>query len=283
MGPIVAEFKPRDFSEFIDFAAQEIVEPGDQSRGGSMGASWYGTSSFEEALSLVRGGWPIGLAKVEEIYSRLYRAVGEKIKKTDFEYNVSGSVVDVGRFCSGEPECFMEFTEKTVEGPGRIVTITVNMFVSAGIDERTVFLRGAGVLTLVDALEEAGYSVAINGRYYMKGKGHDRHEDFLFPVKRPGEAVESDRLAFVFCHRSMTRRLMFATGEHLKGFRENAGHNPRGYYGSPVSPMDDKMPEGTTIYLKSLDYERESFSSEANVTAWVLKQLVAQGIEVEGV
>lgn len=280
MGPTVKSFEPRDYSEFLAFAEQEVVEAEDTSR--RIGREYFfGTSSFEEAMDLARKGWTAGAARVEALYNRMYRAVGEKVKKTAIEYGVSGSVVDVGRFCSGEPECFMEFTEQVVDGPGRILTITVNLFLSCGIDDQTVFLRGAGVMTLVDALEEAGYSVAINGRLFVKNK--NRHtEDFLFPIKRPGEAVESDRLAFIMCHPAFFRRLLFSVGEHLKPFRDHVGYHDSSYYGCPVYPDMDLPPSDTTIYLKSLDYGMEDFKSEATVTAWVLKQLEAQGIETEG-
>lgn len=275
------KYQPRDFADLLDFASLPPIEAWDRSR--TVGeAEWYGTTTFPDAMDLARKGWTSGAQRVEEMYRRMYGVVGEKVKRIDFEYGVSGSVVDVGRFCAGEPECFMEFSEQLVDGPGRVITVTVNMFVSGGIDEKTIFLRGAGILTLVEALEEAGYSVALQGRTYLANKSKTKTADFIFPIKRAGEAIEIDRLAFVFCHQAFSRRLMFSANERLKDFRIPMGCHGGSdrYYGSPVN-NDTAPDDGTAIYLKGLVYAVEDFKSESAVTAWVLKQLAAQGVELQ--
>jgi len=151
-------------------------------------------------------------------------------------WDVTGEQLDVGRFLDGEPECFMDEVvpdrSEQIDGNG-IVRITINLWASAGISPDELRTRGVFVAALADVLESIGYRAQIDGyvasatHHDVKGKMLKRPLVIAFPIKRPDEALEIDRLSFVLAHAASLRQIGFHVMD-VVGSRAK-------YYGSPCT------------------------------------------------
>lgn len=180
---------------------------------------FFWTESFDEALALVRSGWAEGTARVAQYRDSLsaWLSAAKSAKSREFAWDVTGEFVDVGKYLTGEPECFGSEAETGERTAGRVVSIRLNACVSCAVSADTIAARGIAVLCAVDLLESCGTRVEVVVSTGSDGAG--TRVDGNVTVKRPGEQVDADRLAFAVAHPSFFRRLGFR-------FLELYGHNP---------------------------------------------------------
>ena len=173
---------------------------------------WCGGVTFEQAVHLARVGWPDGAAKVASLAAEVGDAAGGLVERStaSISYGVSGLWVDVGRLVTGEPECCAAYdtTESVC-----VQKVVVNVSANAGVDPDSLLSAGAAVLAAVDACESVGRRCEL-----WIGSGSVRFGDkatlqVLVPVKAADQHVDVDRLAFLLCHASTLRRLMFSVEE----------------------------------------------------------------------
>lgn len=201
---------------------------------------FYGrTNSLAEAAALVERGWPEGAAKVSEWSNRLdcFAAATAAAKSKAFNWDVTGDFVDVGKYMTGEPECFGSEDNDGEQSSSRVVSIRINACVSGALQADAIVARGVAVLVAVDVLESLGRRCEIlvsqsthTGGHTMSGSVPNLHLDANVCVKRAGEPVDLDRLAFAVAHPAFFRRLGFK-------FMELNGHSPSG---CNVWSMSDK-------------------------------------------
>jgi len=176
---------------------------------------FYGTRTFEEATKLARDGWAEGAARVQSIRASLGEVISTLVaaRAESIGYDVAGDYVDVGRFLSGEPECFgVRVCDESQSKP--VVRINVNTAVSASVSASAIFGRGAAILAAIDVIEATGSRVevwAVNCNATFNGK--TVHETYVL-IKSASQPIDIDRLAFAFCHQSSHRRLSFSVFEH---------------------------------------------------------------------
>jgi hypothetical protein len=190
---------------------------------------FFWTKTFDEAVALHRTGWPEGTAQVNEYRDALsaWIAAAVSAKSKRFSWDVVGDFIDVGRYMTGEPEVCGSETPDGDTLQGRIVSIRLNASVSGAVSASTIAARGVTVLVAVDLLEALGIQceviVACGGKGLSYG-GNDPavdQADFNVTVKRAGEQVDPDRLAFAVAHPSFFRRFGFAW-EELAGLSPSA-------------------------------------------------------------
>lgn len=182
---------------------------------------FFWTSNFGEAVTLATNGWADGSARViarrDGLEPWLAAAKSAKVRRQGYE--VTGDYVDVGRYLSGEPECFgIEVDADGGNINGRVVSIRLNQAVSGSVEAEAIAARGVVVLLAVDLLEACGTrcevilskgSVSSN----HNGSVKDLQVDSSVTVKRAGEAVDLDRLAFWIAHPAAFRRFGFRINE----------------------------------------------------------------------
>lgn len=181
---------------------------------------FFWTETFGDALELVRCGWADGTARVAQYRDSLgaWLSAAKSAKSREFAWDVAGDFVDVGRVLSGEPECFGSEAETGERTAGRVVSIRLNSCVSCAVSADTIAARGVAVLCAVDLLEACGTRVEVV--VSVGSKGRDKSLlDGNVTVKRAGEQVDPDRLAFAVAHPSFFRRFGFR-------FLELYGHSP---------------------------------------------------------
>lgn len=212
--------KVEHFQSVEEFVKQaEVYSPGINGSSRNSSRSFSGTDNFEQAVSLSRHGWPEGAAKVLAI-----RSVADGIvrgivnaRSTSYAYDVTGSFVDVGRFMSGEPECFVTESQEHGNIGNPVVKIVSNLSASCSVSANHLFLRGASVAVAVDILESLGRRVEVwaSSSHKLSGCVYDAH----VLVKSPSQPLDIDRLAFTLAHPAFYRRLMFS-------LMEQNGHDP---------------------------------------------------------
>lgn len=228
--------------DYVDYVASQEPRAGVHATSNSRGpCDWNGkTGSFDDAVALVRTGWPEGAAKVAEWRNRLggFLSAATAAKSKSFAWDVTGDFVDVGRYLTGEPECCGSEQDYGESNKSRVVSIRLNNCVSGSLSGDCIVARGVAVLVAVDLLESLGIrvEVVVGQATSTVGRGADAgstpglHLDANVVAKRAAEPVDVDRLAYVIAHPAYFRRLGFK-------FCEINGHSP---CGCSVADMSDK-------------------------------------------
>ena len=186
-------------------------------------ASFHGTNTFAEAVSLAQTGWPEGAERLTKLRAELESVVDKAIaaKSCKLEWDVVGDFLDVGRVLSGEPECCGSFREGQDSQPStRVIKLVANVSALGGVKQKSIFSAGAAVFAAVDVLETLGHRVEL-----WLGSGSHRRNDgekltVLVKVKDASQPFEPDRIAFFLAHNASLRRLFFSVEEDL-GFSPN--------------------------------------------------------------
>lgn len=211
--------KSNKFETFEDFVAQAKVpipyKFSVSHRDNKDRNPWDGTNTFTEALDLANNGWPEGTNKVLAMRAKIDHIIKDltNARSAAYVYDISGEFVDVGRYLTGEPECFVK-----EDGYGNInkpiVKIIVNVGASSSMSCETLIARGVSVVAAIDILEALGRRVEA-----WIGKntrcGNIRHE-LLVNVKHANQPLDIDRLTFAAAHPACLRRLCFSILEQNK-------------------------------------------------------------------
>lgn len=194
---------------------------------------FFWTNSFDEAVELQRKGWADGAARVakhREGFDAFIQAA-KQAKTKQFAWDVTGDYVDVGRYLTGEPECFGSELDSGESLSSRVVSIRLNNCVSAAVSAETICARGLAVLVAVDLLEACGIRCeVVVGTATKRG---DTLVESNVTVKRPGEQADPDSIAFSIAHPAFFRRFGFR-------FMELGGHSPSGCHPCPMSDLGSR-------------------------------------------
>lgn len=210
-------FTFEDFEEFLCVCTDDSSDLPEQDRSSrdtdEYESQWSGTATFEDAVQLAVQG----CSELEEQVLRIAENIvartglGSRDYRLDAVYDVAGDEVDVGRFLEGEPECMVTYPpfETRREG-GKIITINAQAAMAAMVSKKQIANRGAAMLALVWAAEQAGYRVELNSIYGIGGNNDDSTCAIVVRLKNTDQPVDLSRLAFMLMHPSSLRRLGFS-------------------------------------------------------------------------
>lgn len=250
------------------------------------GAGFSGTETWEEAYHLATHGWPEGRRLVEKLSAEIVeRIVGAGLVQVT-QYDVEGDDLDIGRYLLGEPEVwgYLEDTDTRVESfaKPKVIHLVLNLSASAAINKSTLIARGAAAAALVDILEmhNVRCEVTLTESVTPSTGSRRGHSEFHIPVKKPGDSLQMDQLAFLMAHPASLRRIVFAVNERLpediiKHFGFADGGFGVGGYGIPTqSNLKGDIHVGHI-------YSESEWSKESSI-AWIKKVLIEQGFTLEG-
>lgn len=226
----------------------------------TLGASW------EDTLRLAAEGWREGAEKVGKLVFQITDRVASRSVAPAIHHDVCGDFVDVGRFCEGAPECMVSFHEVESQAKGKVVKVAVNLAMHFSMSATEAFQRGAIAIALCDALERAGRTVEIVGAFLTCGDNGLSRPLFAVAVtlKRAGDMIDADRLAFMLCHPAVARRISFALRElQSDALRAKIG-NSYGYSGT----LDAEDASADVVIPQNPSEE------------WILEELRRQGVEI---
>lgn len=194
---------------------------------------FFWTGSWNEAVELSRCGWPEGTARVAKHRDSMegFIAAAKQAKARIPGWDFTGDWLDVGRYMSGEQECWGIEIASGESMQSKVVSIRLNNCVSACISADTIAARGVAVLVATDLLEACGHRVEIIVGTATKA-GNTLVESNVM-VKRAGEQVDPDGIAFNVAHPSFFRRFGFR-------FMEFHGHSPSGCLPCPMSDCGNR-------------------------------------------
>ena len=188
------------------------------------------TDSFASGAELARHGWHAVRPDVDKLMSSLTERIGERIDYAQVtNYGVTGSIVDMGRFMQGEPECMMEFVPEPTERMGRVVRIFVDYGASSQYDAQHFVRRGTAILALIDTLTKLGVGCEVWGETAVDGR--DSTHTTVVKLHDARDQMDIDGLMFAIAHPSMLRRMTFSVRE-MASNSKGIGAYRGGSYGS---------------------------------------------------
>ena len=198
---------------------------GDSSKTGD--SLWYGTGSFNEAVTLATEGWT-------ECANRLTKQLNFQIKKMEGDKTMKMFLSQVGYqpiiplYLNGCPNNMMNM--KMDVKKQKVLTIVKSVGFRGNVSTKQIEEESIKTLLLVTMLERKGYRVnlyTLNG-YYAGGKNHYCR----VKIKGASEKLNISKIAFPLVHPSMLRRLNFR-------FREVVARTP---IGGSLYTKNDNMP-----------------------------------------
>jgi len=230
-------------------------------------AGWSGCATLGEAVDLARHGWPEGWRRMKALRDAIFAKMASQVHRDVVQFRIAGGAVNVARFLSGRPDCFMARVKSNQVKDLRsrkVLKMVVNVGARASVSSDTFFARGAAAVTLIEALERAGIRVQVD-MLSLATNGVGRQVRVACRLKEAGEVIQLDKLAFCLAHPALHRKLNFAL--RLK-------HS--GWIGGSIDvPLDQRG----DIYIDAADTTAaQVWLDPAKAQEWVLGQLKAQGI-----
>ncbi|TVZ01256.1 hypothetical protein EAS64_33800 [Trebonia kvetii] len=224
----------------------------------------YESERVGDLLDKARHGWdeelPQALEVVESVTEKLIR---DKLIEPAFKatWDVAGSVVDVGRFVSNEPECMIAFPPAAVTGKP-VITIVTSMSLGA-VSASEVLAQGRAVCALVMAIQATGRNVEVwsDNVTTFQGRWQDnpRAKTHTVKVKIKGanDVLDPGQLIFALANYGMGRTLGDSIYPRLDGrINEDLERKwRRGQRGAGAAdPCPDLYPEGALILPKPTSF-----------------------------
>ena len=175
---------------------------------------WRGTDGWDDMVRLYDDGWREGRERIAASLNGVYESNSTR-NSTNYavDYDVAGAVPDVPVAVSGDVFCM--FTPGDQERDSKpVMRIMVELSASCSVDAKWIANRGAAVAALVDEIETSGVSCEIMSTHTTSKRHWDERVKgsmicSVVTVKRAGENVDVDDIAFGLGHPSMHRRVMF--------------------------------------------------------------------------
>lgn len=234
---------------------------------------WEGSRTFEEAVTIARIGWERKASELQRLSAPIVEKITSLVERSDINYDVEGTQVDIARFVDGEPECWQYWTQTYHESTGtKHLRIVFNCMISAGITNDVIIAKGAAIASLIEALEFAGHRVQLDVAI-----GYKNFEAYV-TVKKHDQPLDMPRIAFALASPAMARRFMFRLLETQPRDLANAvigygyGGNHKEYYWRV-----DNSDQGDLYFGHSFLGE-PAWTNPESTTAWILAELKKQGV-----
>ena len=170
--------------------------------------SFFGDKGFDEAVRDALNG----NVQRTDCFSGVLDSVKSLIhtEKMSMTHDVTGEILDIGAFLSGEPECFL----RRLPRPDKpVVRIVADMAFSCHQNAACINRRGAAIVSLVDELQEMGYCVEVS---VMSRFGFRKAQRLEVECGVRCDPVDVDAFA-TMCSSSYLRRFLLAIIEKYYG------------------------------------------------------------------
>ena len=237
--------KPVTWSENHDLASENTTEP-----------EWYGSADYDSAVVLAEHGWPQGRDYMQDTMADI-QSVSEPSPVPAQALDVAGAYPVAPLAAAGEMFCMVSLGD-SLERSRPVIDVDINLSRPSSCEPSEINNWGGVILSEIDKLESAGYSVNLTVHKYS-GDYDDKFTcDVAVNVKRASEPLEIDRLAFVLTSPAMQRRLMFRALEHAAdlgdGFktdnqRKTFCNKYAGSYGVRIMKAPKKLDDTWSVWI----------------------------------
>lgn len=245
----VMHFRFDSITEFINFLNTNPVCSDVFSDPHSISGSFdfTQTHSLEEAIELCRFGYHKDFNKLIELKMKLEKYVKMSSKKNKQYNDYIGYVPDVKAYLEGNPLSMLN----KCNPQRKKIDIYMNTSFYGNTSSSAIFNRGAIVLTLIEILENLGYSVDFH-LFEMSTVSEQMHfSEFI--LKQETERLNPQKLYFPLCHPSWIRRLNFRLIEETK---DATNYGWASGYGRPSDIMTIKKiiePKPNDVIIPTID------------------------------
>ena len=245
----VMHFRFDSITEFINFLNTNPVCSDVFSDPHSISGSFdfTQTHSLEEAIELCRFGYHKDFNKLIELKMKLEKYVKMSSKKNKQYNDYIGYVPDVKAYLEGNPLSMLN----KCNPQRKKIDIYMNTSFYGNSSSSAIFNRGAIVLTLIEILENLGYSVDFH-LFEMSTVSEQMHfSEFI--LKQETERLNPQKLYFPLCHPSWIRRLNFRLIEETK---DATNYGWASGYGRPSDIMTIKKiiePKPNDVIIPTID------------------------------
>jgi hypothetical protein len=261
--------KMEEFRKVFDSIEDFVSYAAETKESAELGAWGGGCRTWDEVESLAYNGWKEGAARAErmrlEVQNRIDSLGLEGLDAVE-NYDVSGAFVDVGAFCEGEPECMVEYEEQMMPRQ-RVARIFVQINYLSDVNCDQAERRGVAIAAVVDALEAHGMQCEVWGVDYSMGgfdyeKGESDYHRHAVLVKKSGQLMPLDRLAFAIGHPSFYRGVSFAARAGISG----------GAWGS-TRPLPKEWQEPGELVIPHMERRERQWQSDDAAMDWVAEHV----------
>ena len=171
-----------------------------------------GTDSIDQALDFARHGWAEGLARMTVALDSVAAAATATGPAPSYSLDVAGAFPLVPAAVGGDPLCM--FNPAPINERARpVLRIATSTALRSDFQPHEVFNYGAGLIAIIDALEQAGFSTELTSCRCNESQGPVSRLIILTKLKGAGEALDRERLAFCLGSASFNRRIHFGVVE----------------------------------------------------------------------
>ena len=203
---------------------------------------WDLGADYKKAVHLSRYGWDEA-PRIEGLSNVLANAAGTAGTEVELERGMTGPMVDLGAYATGNPEAFFDFAPMPVQP---VIKVGYETGTPYFVKAEHMALRGAVVYNVAEwlkgkAILEVSALATARGTH---GSGKDVVCTTEIVVCDERYPLDSNGLAFFTAHPAAFRRLQFAWKElHCEAFRK-AFAVPHGGYGvSEMISDETRRPE----------------------------------------
>tara|TARA_R110002073_G_scaffold3864_3_gene25803 strand:- start:268 stop:1125 length:858 start_codon:yes stop_codon:yes gene_type:complete len=209
---------------------------------------FYGNATFNQAIKLARYGWTEGRDLLANATASAASAISNNMTPSFF-MDVGGAYPIAALAASGDPACMVNPTpyEQTAKP-----TVALNVGAAFNCTYRTHQINnfGGALCAWIDKLEALGQSIELTLSYYNgandeKSAEPDSHNQVR--IKRAGEPLNLDTIAFALIHPAMNRRLQFS---HLESLPLGESH----YAYGRKKDVPQKRRDSSALYLNGLEH-----------------------------
>jgi len=255
-----------EFENFMEVA--EYCDNDGNSHSCTYTRSDFCRDSFDEAVKMLTSGWKDGVKEIDKLSTRITRTIPTKDDFAyEIEHDVVGDYIDMGRYMTGEPECFGRIDILPL--PKETINILVNMAVAWHIKQDIIYNRGAAITTLIEKLRRR-YHVTLQFMHYAErsygaNPNNVKSIKMIFNMDLDNE-FSRDLIAFYSANSAFVRRIAFRIMEKITKQQECGG------YGTCVPYKD--IPKDT-IYFREMIRETTDgiFNTTENAARYVERVL----------
>ena len=174
-----------------------------------------GTRSFDEACTLAQHGWAEGLRKMQVNLAAVQASNTATGAAPAYMLDVAGAYPHAAIAASGDAFCMVS-PAPISERARPILRIATSTALGAMFEPSEVFNYGAALVAIIDALEGNGFSVelqSIRCNISIGGGTGNERLTITTMLKRAGEPLDLERLAFCLGNASFNRRIHFGVVE----------------------------------------------------------------------
>jgi len=163
---------------------------------------------FSEAIERGKSGgyWPKGAANVKPIEMDLSKIEIHGLDMPRPEAAVMGYRPNVAAYLAGSPLSMVRMSP--YHQPNRLIRVAVAVGKQFNVDAETSYNRGSGILSVLNALHAAGFSIELWALWRNQVDNKEVSIETL--IKDSTDSYSPDSIAFSLCNDAFQRRLNWA-------------------------------------------------------------------------